>query len=166
MKWPNSFRMMLLVAVISLIASTAWTSSANLSDSSLKRIRFARGATSAEVNGELLANSTARYVLRADARQLMDVTLSAPAGVSLKVTSTSGRRSDSSVAAHYEYDPYGNVVYFFAQVLYWLLIVVFLGYAVAQYKRWVNFQLGTGRSGKLKDEVPAEKSVSVEEFVD
>ena len=61
---------------------------------------------------------------------------------------------------------YGNVVYFFAQVLYWLLIVVFLGYAVAQYKRWVNFQLGTGRSGKLKDEVPAEKSVSVEEFVD
>ena len=61
---------------------------------------------------------------------------------------------------------YGNVIYFFAQILYWLLIVVFLGYAVAQFKRWVNYQLGTGASGKLKSEQTAEKDVPVAEFVE
>jgi len=65
---------------------------------------------------------------------------------------------------------YGNVVFFFAQLAYWLCIVVLLGYAVAQYKRWVNYQLGTGKSGKLRTEAAAgktaEKSVSVEEFVE
>jgi hypothetical protein len=49
-----------------------------------------------------------------------------------------------------------------------ILIIGF--YAVWQYKRWVNFQLGTGRSGKLRTEPeaveePAAK-VSVEEFVE
>lgn len=64
---------------------------------------------------------------------------------------------------------YGQVVFFFAQLAYWLLLVVLLGYAVWQYKRWVNFQLGTGRSGKLRTGetvASAEKIVSVEEFVD
>jgi hypothetical protein len=84
--------MMVLVAVFSLIASTAWMPASGLADSGLTRIRFARGATSGEVSGELKANSTVRYVLRAAARQLMDVSLSAPEGASLKVTSTGGRR--------------------------------------------------------------------------
>lgn len=64
---------------------------------------------------------------------------------------------------------YGQVVFFFAQIAYWLLLVVLLAYAVWQYKRWVNFQLGTGRSGKLRTEgvnEPESKPVSVEEFVD
>jgi hypothetical protein len=83
---------MLLVAVISLISSTAWTPAANLADSSPTRIRFDRGTTSAEVSGDLKANTSIRYVLRAGVRQLMDVTLSAPEGVSLRVTTTGGRR--------------------------------------------------------------------------
>lgn len=65
---------------------------------------------------------------------------------------------------------YGQIVFFFAQLAYWLLLILLLGYAVWQYKRWVNFQLGTGRSGKLRTgstaDAPAENKVSVEEFVD
>ena len=67
---------------------------------------------------------------------------------------------------------YGNIVAFFAQMLYWFALVVLLAYAVVQYKRWVNYTLGTGRSGKLRTgessapAKPAEKAVSVEEFVE
>ncbi len=70
---------------------------------------------------------------------------------------------------------YGNIVAFFAQILYWVALVVLLAYAVVQYKRWVNYQLGTGRSGKLRtgaaddsDAAPTAKKqpVSIEEFVE
>jgi len=70
---------------------------------------------------------------------------------------------------------YGNVVAFFAQIFYWLAIVVLFAYAVVQYKRWVNYQLGTGKSGKLRTggadtDAPAPKAkkkpVSIEEFVE
>jgi hypothetical protein len=67
---------------------------------------------------------------------------------------------------------YGNIVYFFVQLIYWIGILILLAYAVAQYKRWVNFQLGTGRSGALRQDASsgegeAEGSeVSVEEFVE
>ena len=77
---------------------------------------------------------------------------------------------------------YGNIVAFFAQLVYWVALIVLLAYAVAQYKRWVNYQLGIGRSGKLRRDLvaddeavsapaPATKSkkkkpVSVEEFVE
>ena len=67
---------------------------------------------------------------------------------------------------------YGNVVYFFGQVLFWLGLLIFLGYAVFQYKRWVNYQLGTGKSGELrKAETDATatsdaKKVSVDQFVE
>ena len=67
---------------------------------------------------------------------------------------------------------YGNVVAFFAQLLYWVALIVLLGYAVFQFKRWVNYTLGTGRSGKLRtgenaaSAKPADKAVSVEEFVE
>lgn len=74
----------------------------------------------------------------------------------------------------------GQVVAFIAQIAYWLAMVILLGYAVWQYKRWVNFQLGTGRSGKLRtdnvldedgDGTPAtptdkKKAIPVEEFVE
>ncbi len=69
----------------------------------------------------------------------------------------------------------GQVVAFIAQLLYWLLMIVLLAYAVWQYKRWVNFQLGVGRSGKLNpavnqdgsdDDASDSKAVSVEEFVE
>jgi len=70
---------------------------------------------------------------------------------------------------------YGNVVAFFAQILYWVAIVVLFAYAVVQYKRWVNYQLGTGRSGRLRtggadNDAAAPKAkkqaVSIEEFVE
>ena len=66
----------------------------------------------------------------------------------------------------------GQMVAFFAQLIYWLGMLVLLAYAVWQYKRWVNFQLGTGKSGKLKEAEATEgekaesKSVSVDEFVE
>lgn len=57
-----------------------------------------------------------------------------------------------------------------AQVLYWLGMLLFVGYAVWQFKRWVNFQMGVGKSGQLNqsaaDENSAGKSVKVEEFVE
>ena len=53
-------------------------------------IRFAPGATSAVVSGDLPARSTVRYILRALAGQLMDVTLSAPEGVKVSVTNLGG----------------------------------------------------------------------------
>ena len=79
----------------------------------------------------------------------------------------------------------GQVLLFFSQVFYWLaiaisivVITVLLFYAVWQYKRWVNYQLGVGRSGKLRpdlahgnDGVAAGSAseapdISVEQFVD
>ncbi len=67
---------------------------------------------------------------------------------------------------------YGQVVAFVAQIVYWLAMIMLLAYAVAQYKRWVNYQLGTGKSGKLRkadatdDKKAAGKGVSVDEFVE
>jgi hypothetical protein len=87
---PLKSQIMLLAAAIILVFGTAWTSPASLHASSPTRIRFASGATSAVVSGNLAAHSSARYVLRAGARQLMDVTLSAPAGVTMKVSPLSG----------------------------------------------------------------------------
>jgi hypothetical protein len=63
-----------------------------LQDSSLTRIQFDRGATSKVVSGDLAANAKVRYILRALSWQLMDVTLTAPEGVKLSVTTASGRR--------------------------------------------------------------------------
>jgi hypothetical protein len=66
---------------------------------------------------------------------------------------------------------WGGVIQFFGQLIFWLGILLLLGYAVWQFKRWVNYQLGTGRSGRLRDGAVAgerveSKEVSVEEFVD
>ncbi len=73
---------------------------------------------------------------------------------------------------------YGNVVYWFVQIIFWIGMLVLAFYAVWQYKRWVNYQLGTGRSGALRkaeettgtpspaDAKSAESKVSVDEFVD
>jgi hypothetical protein len=60
----------------------------------------------------------------------------------------------------------GQILLFFAQLAYWFFMVLFIGYAVFQYKRWVNFQLGIGRSGRLRGDEPADESISVEEFVE
>jgi hypothetical protein len=84
--------MILLIALVNLISGTAWVSVPSQLDASSTRIRFARGATSAEVSGDLRANTSISYVLRASARQLMDVSLSAPERAKLKVTTTDGKR--------------------------------------------------------------------------
>ena len=67
----------------------------------------------------------------------------------------------------------GQILMFFAQMAYWFFMVVFLGYAVAQYKRWVNYQLGTGPSGRLRTaekqsaaKPEAKSEISIEEFVE
>ena len=70
---------------------------------------------------------------------------------------------------------YGSVIAFIAQIVYWLGMLVLLFYAVWQYKRWVNFQLGIGRSGQLRNDLPASDDFfaapvadepNVDEFVD
>lgn len=64
---------------------------------------------------------------------------------------------------------YGNVVFFFAQIIFWAGILLFTGYAVVQYKRWVNFQMGVGKSGALRDKAAdkgSDKKVSVDKFVE
>jgi hypothetical protein len=61
---------------------------------------------------------------------------------------------------------YGQVVAFLAQLLYWAGMVLFLGYAVWQYKRWVNFQMGVGKSGKLNTDKNVDADIKVEEFVE
>ena len=63
----------------------------------LERIRFAPGATSARVEGELRARESERYVLRAIAGQLMEVNLSAGAGARLTVSTASGRVLNPSI---------------------------------------------------------------------
>lgn len=71
----------------------------------------------------------------------------------------------------------GAIVQFFAQMIYWLGMLVALFYAVWQYKRWVNYQLGIGKSGKLRRDLypegaeaagstTASSAPNVDEFVD
>lgn len=64
---------------------------ASLSDTGPKRISFAVGTTSAVVSGTIQANTSAQYVVRAMAGQLMEVSLSAPEGARLAITDFYGR---------------------------------------------------------------------------
>ncbi len=89
-KYPISLRILLLVAAVVLISSTAMAPANSRAQAAPTRIRFAVGATSAVVSGSLDAGNRARYVLRGGVRQLLDVTLSAPEGATLKVTRTNG----------------------------------------------------------------------------
>jgi hypothetical protein len=68
-----------------------------------------------------------------------------------------------------------SLVQFASQIIFWVGMLVLLAYAVAQYKRWVNFQLGTGRSGKLRNpeagdvaatDTAKSEAVDVEAFVE
>lgn len=78
---------------IGLAASTSLPgkASSQFKSNQLTRINFISGGTSAVVSGDLLANSTAQYVLRALANQVMDVSLTAPEGAKLSVTTSTGR---------------------------------------------------------------------------
>jgi hypothetical protein len=104
---------MLLVAAVTLISSIAWIPISTPPGSGSNRIRFAYGATSAAVVGDLNAYSSASYILWAAQGQLMDVTLSAPEGVSLKVSSVFGWEltpigSTSSSTSFRGYLPYSG----------------------------------------------------------
>jgi hypothetical protein len=90
MKQYISIRLLLLVAVSAMISSILWGPSAAKAATDSTRIGFDSGATSAVVSGSLPANSSARYVLNAGYGQLMDVSLSAPEGAKLKVTTSGG----------------------------------------------------------------------------
>jgi len=78
-------------------AQTAARAAGSEAAPALERIRFAPGATSARVEGELRARESERYVLRALAGQLMEVNLSADAGASLTVSTASGRVLNPSI---------------------------------------------------------------------
>ncbi len=48
---------------------------------------------------------------------------------------------------------YGGILQLFVQLAYWIGMLVLVFYAVFQFKRWVNYQLGTGQSGKLRPDL-------------
>ena len=50
---------------------------------------------------------------------------------------------------------YGAMVQFFAQIIFWFGILILLAYAVVQYKRYVNYIMGVGKSGQLRLEQEA-----------
>ena len=66
----------------------------------------------------------------------------------------------------------GQMIAFFAQLVYWIGILVIGFYAVWNYKKWVNYQMGVGHSGQLRAEqegakpAEAKSDVSVDEFVE
>lgn len=91
MKRIHFLHMLVLAVMITFTLGSAWVPARAAQENSAIRIRFDRGATSAQVTGTLGANSSAQYVLRAMAGQLMDVSLTAPEGVSLAVTTKSGK---------------------------------------------------------------------------
>jgi hypothetical protein len=68
---------------------------------------------------------------------------------------------------------YGNVVFFFAQIAYWLLVVAVAIYAVYQFKRLVDFKTGaagpesdTDDTEDKKDADSGSEPVKIEEFVE
>ncbi len=111
MKWQNTRLILGIIVVISILSAfavepglasnnasqfqsnfeNAASSALTLQGASYNRIRFATGATSAVVSGNLAASSTSRYILTARAGQLMNVDLSAPEGAKLIVTTYRGR---------------------------------------------------------------------------
>ena len=61
-----------------------------------------------------------------------------------------------------------QMAFLLAEFAYWIAMIIFVGYAVIQLKRWVNFQLGVGASGQLRKDAAAkaDTDVSVDEFVE
>ena len=70
---------------------------------------------------------------------------------------------------------YGNIVFFFGQILFWLLIAGSAVFAALQFKRYVDFQMGVS-SGKDTDNAEAddaatapkdgEEPIKIEDFVE
>ena len=55
----------------------------------------------------------------------------------------------------------GQIVLFFAQILFWLVLSVAAGWAAVVFNRYVSFMIGSKPADK-----PASKAISVEEFVE
>lgn len=82
--------MLVIASMVVVPSSRVSAASSQLSASDPIHILFAKNATSAEVAGTLAANGKVQYILRAAYGQLMEVTLSAPEGATLSVTSLAG----------------------------------------------------------------------------
>lgn len=62
---------------------------------------------------------------------------------------------------------YGQIVLFFAQIIFWAGVLLFAGYYVATYKRFTNWQMGIGAAGKLREAAEeTSPEISVDEFVE
>lgn len=72
---------------------------------------------------------------------------------------------------------YGQIVFFFAQLVFWLLLVAVLAWAAFEFRRLVNHMVGASPAGDeagaadetIESETEAAaggKKVSVEEFVE
>jgi len=55
----------------------------------------------------------------------------------------------------------GQIILFFAQILFWLVLSVAAGWAAVVFNRYVSFMIGSKPADK-----PASKAISVEEFVE
>jgi len=59
----------------------------------------------------------------------------------------------------------GQIILFFAQILFWLVLSVAAGWAAVVFNRYVSFMIGSKPAEKPADK-PASKAISVEEFVE
>jgi len=57
---------------------------------------------------------------------------------------------------------YGQIILFFAQLFFWIVVGVAALWAAVVFNRFVNFAVGGASSG----DKPAEKAVSVDQFVE
>ena len=61
---------------------------------------------------------------------------------------------------------YGNIVFFFGQIVFWVVIAAAAGYAALLYKRYVDFITGTVKSDESVEIESADAAVAVDEFVE
>jgi len=59
----------------------------------------------------------------------------------------------------------GQIILFFAQLVFWLVLSVSAGWAAVVFNRYVTFMIGSKPAEKPADK-PASKAISVEEFVE
>ena len=66
---------------------------------------------------------------------------------------------------------YGNIVYFFGQLGFWLVLALTAIFAVVLFKRLVDYKTGALSASDVKDSSPTDKSdaedpVKIDEFVE
>ncbi len=61
---------------------------------------------------------------------------------------------------------YGNIIFFFGQILFWIAVAVPAVWAAMNYKRYVDFITGTVKVEDAAEAPADEAAVAVDEFVE